>query len=72
MRTSTTSNFEHSAMQAVWTATRAAAKSPFVSPCEPGLSCWPPTATGAAKTYGDPLGNSFPTVTDTQAFATCP
>ena len=30
------------------------------------------TATGAAKTYGDPLGNSFPTVTDTQAFATCP
>ena len=23
--------------------TRAAAKSPFVSPCEPGLSCWPPT-----------------------------
>ena len=30
------------------------------------------TATGATKTYGDPLGSSFPAVTDTQAFATCP
>ena len=30
------------------------------------------TATGATKTYGDPLGSSFPAITDTQAFATCP
>ena len=30
------------------------------------------TATGATRSYEDPLGNAAPTVTDTQAFATCP
>ena len=30
------------------------------------------TVTGATTTYGDPLSSSFPAVTDTQAFATCP
>ena len=30
------------------------------------------TQTGATKTDGNPLSNSFPTVLDTQAFSTCP
>ena len=36
-------------MQAVGPLTRAAAKSPFVSPCEPGLSCWPPTVSRISR-----------------------